>query len=58
MIPLEPRGTPRERLPYDVIFIPEGHTKTFAEMTDEEKNGLSHRGEAFRQLKEFLSNVE
>ncbi len=58
MIPLEPRGTPRARLPYDVIFIPEGHTKTFAEMTDEEKNGLSHRGEAFRQLKEFLSNVE
>jgi XTP/dITP diphosphohydrolase len=58
MIPLSPRGTPRERLPYDVIFIPEGYTKTFAEMTDDEKNSLSHRGEAFRQLKDFLRNVE
>ncbi len=58
MIPLSPRGTPRERLPYDVIFIPEGHTRTFAEMTDEEKNSLSHRGDAFRQLKEFLARVE
>ncbi|MEK7518973.1 MAG: RdgB/HAM1 family non-canonical purine NTP pyrophosphatase [Patescibacteria group bacterium] len=58
MIPMAPRGTPRERLPYDVIFIPEGHTKTFAEMTDDEKNSLSHRGEAFRQLKDFLGNLE
>jgi len=58
MIPMEPRGTPREQLPYDVIFIPEGHAKTFAEMTDEEKNSLSHRGEAFRQLKSFLGNIQ
>ena len=58
MIPLEPRGTPRDRLPYDVIFIPEGHTRTFAEMTDDEKNNLSHRGEAFRQLKDFLANIQ
>lgn len=58
MIPLEPRGAPRDRLPYDVIFIPEGGTKTFAEMTDDEKNGLSHRGEAFQKLKQFLSNLE
>lgn len=58
MIPLSPRGTPRDRLPYDVIFIPEGHAKTFAEMSDDEKNSLSHRGDAFRQLKEFLAQVE
>lgn len=56
-IPLEPRGAARPKLPYDVIFIPEGHTKTFAEMTDEEKNSLSHRGEAFRQLKALLINL-
>jgi len=41
-------------LPYDAIFIPENFDKTFGEMTDEEKNALSHRGEAFRKLKEFL----
>ena len=58
MIPMEPRGEPRERLPYDVIFIPEGKSKTFAEMTDDEKNSLSHRGEAFRQLRVFLGNLE
>jgi XTP/dITP diphosphohydrolase len=57
MIPMEPRGTPRERLPYDAIFIPEGQTRTFAEMSDEEKNSLSHRGDAFRQLKALLQQV-
>jgi XTP/dITP diphosphohydrolase len=31
---------------YDSIFIPEGHLKTFAEMSDEEKNALSHRRKA------------
>jgi XTP/dITP diphosphohydrolase len=45
---------PRPHLPYDAIFIPENFTKTFGEMSDEEKNALSHRGEAFRKLKEFL----
>lgn len=49
-----PRGTPRPKLPYDVLFIPEGHERTFAEMSDEEKNSLSHRGLAFQKLREFL----
>jgi XTP/dITP diphosphohydrolase len=44
----------RPKLPYDAIFIPEGHEKTFGQMTDEEKNALSHRGQAFRDLKVFL----
>jgi XTP/dITP diphosphohydrolase len=44
----------RPHLPYDVIFIPEGHEITFGEMTDEEKNALSHRGQAFRDLKKLL----
>ncbi|MFC1613340.1 RdgB/HAM1 family non-canonical purine NTP pyrophosphatase [Patescibacteria group bacterium] len=51
-----PRGKNRAKLPYDMIFIPEGHKRTFAEMTDEEKNSLSHRGIAFRKLKEFLKD--
>jgi XTP/dITP diphosphohydrolase len=44
----------RPHLPYDAIFIPDGFDNTFGEMADEEKNALSHRGQAFRQLKEFL----
>ena len=50
------RGIAHPKLPYDVIFVPQGSDKTFAEMNDEEKNSLSHRGEAFRQLREFLLN--
>lgn len=45
----------RPHLPYDAIFIPKGFAKTFGEMTDEEKEALSHRGQAFRKLKDFLS---
>ena len=40
---------------YDSVFIPSsGEGKTFAEMSDEEKNDISHRGAAFRKLKELL----
>ena len=40
---------------YDSVFIPSsGEGKTFAEMSDEEKNEISHRGAAFRKLKELL----
>ena len=43
---------------YDSVFIPTaGGGKTFAEMGDEEKNAISHRGVAFRSLKEHLSNT-
>ena len=39
---------------YDPLFIPDGFSKTFAEMTAEEKNQVSHRGRAVRRLAEFL----
>lgn len=40
---------------YDPVFIPEDSDgRTFAEMTSEEKNAISHRGRAFRKLKELL----
>lgn len=42
---------------YDPIFEPENLGKTFAEMTLEEKNKLSHRGRAVEQLIEFLSEI-
>ena len=35
---------------YDPLFIPDGHDTTFAEMTAEEKNAISHRGRAVQEL--------
>ena len=42
---------------YDSIFYVVNEGKTFAEMGDEEKNAISHRGVAFRSLKEHLNNT-
>ena len=35
---------------YDPMFQPEGHTRTFAEMTADEKNAISHRARAFEKF--------
>ncbi|MFI5201464.1 MAG: RdgB/HAM1 family non-canonical purine NTP pyrophosphatase [Candidatus Kapaibacterium sp.] len=53
-IATEPRG--RSGFGYDPIFLPdEGGGKSFAEMTNEEKNAISHRGRALRKFAEFLN---
>jgi XTP/dITP diphosphohydrolase len=39
---------------YDPTFVPDGHDKTFAQMSTDEKNSLSHRGRAFDLLAERL----
>ena len=39
---------------YDPVFYPDGHSRTFAEMTDDEKDALSHRGMALRSLAAYL----
>lgn len=40
---------------YDPLFIPSGFEKTLAELSHEEKNKISHRLNAFKQLKKYLS---
>lgn len=42
---------------YDPLFFPEGGDKTFAEMSAEAKNEISHRGRAVRKLAEFLQKM-
>jgi len=39
---------------YDPVFVPEGQSLTFAEMSLDDKNKISHRARAFIKLKEFL----
>jgi XTP/dITP diphosphohydrolase len=48
----DPRG--KTGFGYDPVFIPEGHERTFAEMSGEEKDHLSHRGKALEKLAYFL----
>lgn len=39
---------------YDPLFVPDGHTRTYAQLTEAEKNVLSHRGRAWRKLAGWL----
>lgn len=38
---------------YDPLFVPDGISKTFAELSDMEKNQISHRAKALEKFKEF-----
>jgi XTP/dITP diphosphohydrolase len=49
---LEPRGT--NGFGYDPLFVPEGFDATFAELSDDVKNKLSHRAKALEKLKAFF----
>ena len=42
---------------YDPIFKAKGYTKTFAEISLEEKNTIGHRGKAVTQLIDFLNSI-
>jgi XTP/dITP diphosphohydrolase len=47
-IAARPRG--HDGFGYDPIFVPDGASRTFAQLPPEEKNRLSHRGRAFRAV--------
>lgn len=49
----EPKGN--SGFGYDPIFVPAGYDKTFAEMSADEKNSISHRGRAVAKLIEYFS---
>jgi XTP/dITP diphosphohydrolase len=51
----EPRGA--GGFGYDPIFVPVGETRTTAEMLPDEKDAISHRGQAFRALAPYLAQV-
>jgi len=39
---------------YDPLFVPAGRTRTFAELSEADKNALSHRGRAWARLADWL----
>jgi XTP/dITP diphosphohydrolase len=43
---------------YDPIFIPQGYTRTFAEMSIVEKNKISHRKRALQAMIDFLESIK
>ena len=49
---VKPRG--ERHFGWDAWFQPAGQKKTFAEMTDAEKDAISHRGHAYRKLRDHL----
>lgn len=49
--------TGSEGFGYDPIFIPEGETRSFAEMTLDEKNKYSHRARAIEKLVAFFNTA-
>lgn len=51
-IGIEPKGS--NGFGYDPVFYPKGYKRTFAEMTGEEKDRLSHRATALKALREYI----
>lgn len=54
-VAFEPRGS--GGFGYDPIFVPEGQSRTTAELSAEEKDAISHRGRAFRALSPVVAEL-
>ena len=48
----EPKGG--EGFGYDPLFVPLGHAHTFAQLTEDQKNKISHRAKAWTECAAFL----
>ncbi len=51
---VKPRG--ESNFGWDPVFQPNAHEKTFAELTPQEKNEISHRKKALEKLRDFVQN--
>ncbi len=51
------RESGTEGFGYDPLFVPDGSDRSFARMSAEEKNALSHRGRAVRRLADYLHKL-
>ena len=49
-----PRVPCQPKMPYSAIFVPDGQPKVWAEMSTDEENAISHRGQAFRKVRAFI----
>lgn len=48
-------GAGAEGFGYDPLFVPDGHTRSFAELSASEKNAISHRGRALAEAVKILT---
>ena len=51
----ETRGT--NGFGYDVVFVPDGEERTSAEMGDDEKDAISHRGRSLRRIVPIIADA-
>lgn len=50
-----PKSRGKNGFGFDFVFIPDGHNKTYSQMPTSLKNQISHRAEALKKLKVYLS---
>lgn len=50
-------ATGAEGFGYDPLFVPDGYEKSFAELSADEKNAISHRGRALQEVKKVVVGV-
>lgn len=51
---MEPQCDLQPDMPYSAIFVPNGTCKVLAEMSPQEENAISHRGQAFQEIRDVL----
>lgn len=54
---MQPRCALQPKMPYSAIFLPDGQSKVWAEMTVAEENKISHRAQAFLKLRAYLEEL-